>query len=65
MGIGYEAWLMCDNEDASKTIVAIENLVFGFEFFISGRLSVTLPTQTRSSQTHQGNHAAQGKSLCR
>jgi len=23
LGIGYEAWLICDNEDASKKFVAI------------------------------------------
>ena len=34
LGIGYEAWLICDNEDASKRFVAIENLVFDFELFI-------------------------------
>ena len=34
--IGYEAWLICDKEDASTKFVAIENLVFGFELFIGG-----------------------------
>ena len=39
-GIGYEAWLICDNEDASKKIFeATGILVFDFEFFI-GELCV-------------------------
>ncbi len=37
LGIGYEAWLICDNEDASKRFVAIENLIFDFELFIGER----------------------------
>jgi len=34
LGLGYEAWMICDNEGASKKFVAIEHLVFYFEFFI-------------------------------
>ena len=37
LGIGYETWLTCDNEDASRKIfVATENLVFDFELCIGG-----------------------------
>ncbi len=35
--IGYEAWLICDNEDASK-IVATGILIFDFELFIGFHL---------------------------
>jgi hypothetical protein len=34
--IGYEAWLICDNEDALK-IVAAGILIFDFELFIGER----------------------------
>ena len=38
LGIGYEAWLICYNEDASKKIfVATGILVFDFELFIGDR----------------------------
>jgi len=43
LGIGYEAWLICDNENASKKFVAIENLVFGFELFIGDRSARRCP----------------------
>ncbi|NVL91109.1 MAG: hypothetical protein HWN69_09020, partial [Desulfobacterales bacterium] len=36
--IGYEAWLICRNVDASKKILmATEILVFDFELFVGGR----------------------------
>jgi len=41
LGIVYEAWLICDNEDASKKFVAIENLIFGFELFMVADLCAT------------------------
>jgi hypothetical protein len=34
LGIDYEAWLICDNEDASKKNTATEILAFDFELFI-------------------------------
>jgi hypothetical protein len=38
LGIGYEAWLICDNEDASKkTFVATRILVFDFGLFVGER----------------------------
>ena len=41
LGIGYEAWLKCRNEDASKKIfVAKGILVFDFEIFIGGRCAL-------------------------
>jgi hypothetical protein len=31
--LGYEAWVICDNEDASTNFVATEILVFDSELF--------------------------------
>jgi len=38
LGIGYEAWLICDKEDASKKFVTTEILVFDLELFIGVRV---------------------------
>jgi hypothetical protein len=40
LGIGYEAWLICYNEDTSKKFMATENLVFDFELFLGGRFDL-------------------------
>ena len=57
LGIGDEAWLICDNEDASKIFVAIENLVFGFELFIGGRAQTTRADNSWATKGKSTEHA--------
>ncbi len=50
LGIGYEAWLICDNEDASKKFVAAGILVFDFKLFVDVLFWANHPTLLHDCQ---------------